>query len=384
MEKNNTYENYLKQNAKIINNILGIPILFSVLVGPLCALMKLAGVFTSMSYKSCIISAVLSLVAAGVHYLLVKFDKDSRSTAYAILALLEIITVYMRFANFNVSIALFIVPMLSLLYCERKTYYIASLIGLIGMVIGLFLSKEHWGKILVNETPNSWLVAYGISYVIEFLLMFVVGFTINAVINWHMGITYSDRLVINKREEEIYKDKLTGTWNKLYIYKAFTKFAVQTSKKCSLVVVSLDGLQEVRNTNGSSEADRAVSTFAKVMKQIFNDEKHAVLCHTEPDEFTVLISEMSSDLNLTELLEMLKKEGKYNLKSDAKYRAMKFYAGAASMPNTTMSFDELRLMADNAVLKAREAGDTSFHVYEEGDVSDAALARARRKQTKVN
>ena len=41
-------------------------------------------------------------------------------------------------------------------------------------------------------------------------------------------------------------------------------------------------------------------------------------------------------------------------------------------------------MADNAVLKAREAGDTSFHVYEEGDVSDAALARARRKQTKVN
>ncbi|MBR1562974.1 MAG: hypothetical protein IJ645_07190, partial [Ruminococcus sp.] len=81
MEKNNTYENYLKQNAKIINNILGIPILFSALVGPLCALMKLAGVFTSMSYKSCIISAVLSLVAAGVHYLLVKFDKDSRSTA---------------------------------------------------------------------------------------------------------------------------------------------------------------------------------------------------------------------------------------------------------------------------------------------------------------
>ena len=384
MEKNITYENYLEQNAKVINNILGIPILFSALVGPVCALLKLTGIFTAMSYKSCLITTILSLVAAGIHYVLVKTQKDSRTTAFFILGLLEVIIVYMRFANFNVSLALFIVPMLSLLYCERKTYYVASLIGFVGMIVGLFLSKEHWGEILVKETANSWLVSYGISYIMEFLLMFVVGFTINAVINWHMGITYSDRLVINKREEEIYKDKLTGTWNKLYIFKAFTKFAVQSNKKCSLVVVNLEGLQDIRTAHGSSEADRAVTTFAKVMKQIFNDEKHAVLCHTEPDEFTVLISEMSSDLNLTVLLEMLKKEGEYNLKSDAKYRGMKFYSGAAAMTSTTMSFDELRFLAENALLKAKEDGNTSFHVYEDGEVSNAALARVRRKQTKVN
>ena len=151
MEKNNTYEHYLQQNAKIINNVLGIPILVSVLVGPLCALMKLAGIFSSMTYRSCLIAAVLSLAAAGIHYLLVKFGKDSRTTAYAILTLLEIIIVYMRYANFNVSVALCIVPMLSLLYCERKTYYIASLIGLIGLILGMFLSKEHWGEILNSE-----------------------------------------------------------------------------------------------------------------------------------------------------------------------------------------------------------------------------------------
>ena len=92
---------------------------------------------------------------------------------------------------------------------------------------------------------------------------------------------------------------------------------------------------------------------------------------------------MSSDLNLSVILEMVRKEGEYNLRSDAKYRDIVFHSGAASMTNTNMSLDELRFLADNALMKAKEE-KTDFHIYEEGDVSEAALARVRRKQTKVN
>ncbi len=276
-DKNNTYESFLVQNAKIINKVLGLAILASVLVGPLCALLRFLKIFESMSYKACILSTAFSLVAACIHYVLVKSKHDSRNTAFVILCMLEAIIVFMRAAGFNITLAFFIVPMLSLLYCNRKMYFGACLLGFAGMIVGMFLSKSHWGSILKSETANSWFVAYGLSYTIEYAMMFVSGLMINFVISWHMGITYSDRLVISKKDEEIYKDRLTGMWNKLYIYKAFIKHAVQGNKKCCLMIFGIEGLGQVKQSLGTGESDRAVNTYAKVLKDTFKTSKSAIL-----------------------------------------------------------------------------------------------------------
>ena len=383
-ERNNSYEEFLVQNAHQINKFLGLVILASVIVGPVCALIRLTGIFDAMSYQACFIAAGLSLVAAGIHYALVKSKHDSRNTAMIILFLLEVIIVYMRASGFNVTLALFIVPMLSLLYCERKMYLTGCVIGFAGMAVGLFLSKEHWGEILNTEDANSWLLAYGLSYVIEYAMMFVAGLMINFVISWHMGITYSDRLVIRKKDEEVYKDKLTGMWNKLYVYKAFTKHAIQGNKKCCLMIFSVEGLGQLKQTLGTGEADRAVGTYAKVLRETFKTSKSAILCHTDPDEFTVLIPEMSSDMNMNVILEMVTRDADYAFNTDAKYRELKSFAGAATMANVNVSYDELRFLAENALMNAKNSSEKSFHVYEEGEVSDATLARVRRKQTKIS
>ncbi len=93
---------------------------------------------------------------------------------------------------------------------------------------------------------------------------------------------------------------------------------------------------------------------------------------------------MSSDMNMNVILEMVTRDADYAFKTDAKYRELRSFAGAAAMANVNVSYDELRFLAENALMNAKNSGEKSFHVYEDGEVSDAALARVRRKQTKIN
>ena len=141
-----TYNDFIEQNAKTINKLMALPILASLLIGPLCALLKFLKVFEVMSYASCFICMGLSAVVFGIHFAMVKSNNDSRNTAMIIMVLLEAIIVYMRAVGFNVSVAAFIVPMLSLLYCNKKMYLTISAVCFAGLLIGMFLSRGHWGE----------------------------------------------------------------------------------------------------------------------------------------------------------------------------------------------------------------------------------------------
>jgi len=58
-------------------------------------------------------------------------------------------------------------------------------------------------------------------------------------------------MIILDREKQVYTDRMTGLWNKMYLQKAFVKYVVQQKKLCSLVVVDLEQLYCILSSRAS-------------------------------------------------------------------------------------------------------------------------------------
>ncbi|MBO6107919.1 MAG: diguanylate cyclase [Eubacterium sp.] len=367
-----SYDRFLKENNKIINKVLNVVLWLSTPAGPLIALFILLGVFTSQTYLSCLIIMLITLVLAVTHSVIIRKAPDSQLARYFVLIGLDILFVYMRAANINIILIMFAPPLLSLLYCERKIYLITSAVSYVGMIAGVWLSADHWSSYIPTETSFVWFRAHALSYTLEYLLIFVVGLMISILINWHMGTTFSDKLVILDKEREAYTDKMTGLWNKMYLQKAYVKYVVQQRRLCALIIVDLDNFKEVNDKFGHSEGDRALVSFSRVFEKIMESIERAVLCRFGGDEFIAFLPEFDNEAALNTVLSNLKNQLKMTFADDEHLNRVTMSIGAVIMKNTYEEYTDLFEKADNSVLYVKNRGKDGYHIYHDGDVKEAA------------
>lgn len=362
-----SYERFINENNKIINKVLNVVLWFTTLSGPLIAVFVAMDIYVSMTYISCLITTVLSVGLAAVHTFLIKKNPKSLVARYIVLIGLEVILVYMRYANINVVILLFIPPLLSLLYCDRRLYNIISIISFVGLIIGVALSAEHWASYISGEEPVHWFIAHVSGYALEFALTYIAGLMISFLINWHMGTTFSDKMVIRDKEREIYTDKMTGLWNKMYLQKAYVKYVIQQQKFCSLVIIDLDNFKEINDTYGHAEGDRALTSFARVFEKSMDSIERVILCRFGGDEFIAFIPGFDREDALQNVLMHLKTQMKQAFEKDEHLNRITMSIGAYIMKNEFEDYAEIFNKADNSVLYVKNRGKNNYHIYHEGD-----------------
>ena len=122
------YEEFLLKNRIKVNKYLNIVLWFFILTGPAIALGLRAGIFFDVDYASCIsISAVVLIMALG-HLVLLKSFPDSIITCLFSLTALDILIFYISYVQINVQIVWFLVPLLSLLFCNLYIFFYLLLI----------------------------------------------------------------------------------------------------------------------------------------------------------------------------------------------------------------------------------------------------------------
>lgn len=172
------YKRYLKDNMMRMNLAVN-KILFACIgAGPIVALGVFLRIFNGINYGSCIITTIAVSIVACVHYMLINEKANEELVKYMALVSFECIILFMSSSHMTISLTYFLVPLLSILYMDKKTYINCSIIGFVGNVLSLVMTSEYFGKLTIGYTPKGWFWDNFSSYAIQTVLMFPVGYFI--------------------------------------------------------------------------------------------------------------------------------------------------------------------------------------------------------------
>lgn len=181
MEKQNhettmDYEGFLRHNRLNVNRTMNKALWFCVLAGPAISLGILFGVFKQTSYRACLVMSCLLALVAGGDLLILKKRPYSYIPSIIALAAVDALLCYMNVSHISIRLTWFVVPLLSLLLCDTKTYVGVSVLNFLVMTLGTWLEAEHYASLRSDfATPLAGFISILSGCTIENLIMFVVG-----------------------------------------------------------------------------------------------------------------------------------------------------------------------------------------------------------------
>ena len=197
------FDEFIHNNRIKVNRYLNIILWFFVATGPSIAIGLKLGIFHDIKYSTCMgISAVTFLMAA-IHYLLLKQFKDSVITSVFALLALDGLLLYMDYSHVAIYLTWFLVPMLSILFCERIIFIFALIINYMFMLISTWISSPYNAEMSdKHQTAFSYFLDEMGGFTIETVVMLISGFIVSKISIEHY------KSLINK-QVEIYEQEVS-------------------------------------------------------------------------------------------------------------------------------------------------------------------------------
>ncbi|MBP5298386.1 MAG: hypothetical protein J6Z09_04470, partial [Lachnospiraceae bacterium] len=117
------YNSFLLETRTRVNRYLNIALLCFTVAGPAIALGVKAGFFPDVKYITCLVISVYVIAMTLIHFILMKKMPKSLFTALFALTALDILLVFMSYARVNIFLTWFLVPLLSLLFCDKIIFF---------------------------------------------------------------------------------------------------------------------------------------------------------------------------------------------------------------------------------------------------------------------
>ena len=202
------YEDFLVNNRIKVNKYLNVVLWFFVLTGPAIAAGVKAEFFHDIRYTTCIVISAVMAILSGIHFLLLKKIPRSAFTGVFALTVLNFLLVYMSYSHINIRITWFLVPLLSLLLCDKYVYFYAVILNFILMTITTWISAPYFVGLRSDyDKPISYFVDIMGGYTIESLIMFASGFILGKIALEHFRELFRQNKVIQEQEKSM-KEKM--------------------------------------------------------------------------------------------------------------------------------------------------------------------------------
>ena len=175
--KNELYQRFFIENALHMNRGLNKILWVSVFVGPVIALGQFVGLYHGVSYAACFICAAVTLAFTLLQYVVTKKRKLTLPGKYISLVVIEGIVVYMGLSHMYLPVAFFLLPFLSILYCDELTYVIASVIAYCGTLITAHVTADYYVATSAEFSDvRSWFAEQVFSFSVQHIVFFVAGY----------------------------------------------------------------------------------------------------------------------------------------------------------------------------------------------------------------
>ena len=269
----------------------------------------------------------------------------------------------MDYNQVNISLTYILVPIISILYFQRKVFLIASVITYLSFLISAFIEKDIAALNRIDVNSTTWFTARVIAMTIEYLIMIACTNYLDKSFIKRLTKIYDDSITIASQQKEAYTDSLTGLWKRDYLIEAFNNYANDTNKKLALFVMDLDNFKKVNDTYGHSEGDLALTTFTRVLLSTFRASDQTVICRFGGDEFVVLLPFNEEDNPIPYILNRLDKNMHEILNSNDHFKDITTSAGVSIYPDDGSSFDEIFNNADSTLMFVKHTvkGQVKFY-----------------------
>jgi len=206
------YAEFIKENRLIINKYLNNVLWFCVFTGPAIALGIWFGVFNSVTYRTCFIISVNMILVSLAHRLIIDKIPYSQNAGFIAFFVMELLLIRMAYSHIHIHITWFLVPLLSILFCEKRVFIIASLTNFISMTISTYLISPYNASInSYYDTPHSFFVNAMMGYAIESFIMFDAGMALIMVLQGHFA-----NLITKNSETREASERLKSQMDILY------------------------------------------------------------------------------------------------------------------------------------------------------------------------
>ena len=141
-----SYEDFINDNRKRVNGFLNIVLWVCILVGPSVAFGKKIGLFTMAQYTSALVISVFMLVVAAFHTFLARKYPYSIKVGILALVFLDSLLFTMNYNHISISLLWFSVPILSIMFCDRKIYWFALVFNYATMALSTLVTASFYAR----------------------------------------------------------------------------------------------------------------------------------------------------------------------------------------------------------------------------------------------
>ncbi len=198
------YEEFLKANRIKVNKYMNKVLWLFILAGPALAIARKNGLFAEIKYSTCIIISVVLAILAVFHLFLCKKFPGKAITFFFALTTLDAVLLYMSCHNIGIYICWFIVPLLSLLFCEKYLYFYANGLNYILLLISIWQNAPYFANVRSDyDTPLAYFIDKTCGFTIELIIMFVSGFIIGRLTLGYFKNLHSQKIVIKEQKKSM-------------------------------------------------------------------------------------------------------------------------------------------------------------------------------------
>ena len=170
------YSEFMRENRIKVNQYLNTVLWFFVITGPAIAAGIRGGIFHNINYGTCVSISVLVIILAAIHLGLLKKMPSSTVTCLFALTALDLLIVYMSYSHVSIYLTWFLVPLLSLLFCDKLIYLYAILLNYVMMAITTWATAPYYAE-LRNDYGSATACFFDrmSGFTIETVIMFASG-----------------------------------------------------------------------------------------------------------------------------------------------------------------------------------------------------------------
>ena len=174
-----SFEQFQRNNRNKVDKTLNLILWSGVLVGPLLAIGIATGVFRRISYLTCFFISAGMLVLAVVDRMILNRKPYSYVPGVLALVGMEVLTCFMNDSHIYIRITWYVVPLLSLLFCDKWAYIGASILNYVMMGVSTWMGSAHYSELRTDlATPLASFINTFSGLTIEAIVMFIAGYAL--------------------------------------------------------------------------------------------------------------------------------------------------------------------------------------------------------------
>ncbi|MCR5702077.1 MAG: response regulator [Lachnospiraceae bacterium] len=270
--KNSTdYDDFLNENRKRINEQLNVVMRVCVLAGPMIAVAVRFKVFVDVNYFTAAFVSVFMLILTVMHKILLKKYATSLLTSIIALIAIDILLVVMNRAHLSIYINWFLIPLLSLQFCDFKLYTITVIINYGFMVFSTW-ELAPWFAERRNDidTPFAYFASRIGGLTIEMAVMIFAGYVLCKMITGYYRSLIEKAGELNSSHETL--ERLNGELSSIAnIYYSAHDIDIKNDTFFE-IRMSYEGIKEIIGDSNNNAKEMLNNAMIEMSAPAFKDE----------------------------------------------------------------------------------------------------------------